>query len=322
MTRRTGAGRAQASNSPGWGPCCHSLRTSGPKASTLSRHDTCCCDRWVPDRAVTLVAAQLSGGSLLVGADDVVALVLMGVVILPVALALMTQASRHLSAPEIGLLALLETVLGPLWVWMVLGEQPRPAIILAGGAIRSSSSPFGSDTSVGGEPARAVDDATREGTWPTMRPGRQGRDLACRADSLLRDFAHLTGPKIELRQASLKLRGPTAEVLSAEIATIQAAFEAPPEIVSPKRSLRSTRSRRSRSAGSRGRRRRPCPSRGSPRRCPDRPARHDRPAGRARDDLIRPRPPNLARGRHASGGVPLRDAGGTERHGGRRTDAG
>lgn len=195
MTRRTGAGRAQASNSPGWGPCCHSLRTSGPKASTLSRHDTCCCDRWVPDRAVTLVAAQLSGGSLLVGADDVVALVLMGVVILPVALALMTQASRHLSAPEIGLLALLETVLGPLWVWMVLGEQPRPAIILAGGAIRSSSSPFGSDTSVGGEPARAVDDATREGTWPTMRPGRQGRDLACRADSLLRDFAHLTAPR-------------------------------------------------------------------------------------------------------------------------------
>ena len=85
--------------------------------------------------AVTMVAAQLSGGSLLLGADDVVALVLMGVVILPVALALMTQASRHLSAPEIGLLALLETMLGPLWVWMVLGEQPRPAIILAGGAI-------------------------------------------------------------------------------------------------------------------------------------------------------------------------------------------
>lgn len=85
--------------------------------------------------AVTLVGVQLTGGSLVVGAEDVVALVLMGVVILPAALALMTQASRYISAPEIGLLTLLETVLGPLWVWMVVGEQPRAAVILAGGAI-------------------------------------------------------------------------------------------------------------------------------------------------------------------------------------------
>ena len=84
---------------------------------------------------VTLVAVQLGGRSLSVGTDDVLALILMGVVILPAALALMTHAARQLSAPEIGLLALLETVLGPLWVWMVLGEQPQAQIMLAGGAI-------------------------------------------------------------------------------------------------------------------------------------------------------------------------------------------
>ena len=76
--------------------------------------------------AVTLVAAQLSGGSLLVDADDVVALVLMGIVILPVALALMTQASRHLSTPEISLLALLETVLGPSGCGWFSGSSHDP----------------------------------------------------------------------------------------------------------------------------------------------------------------------------------------------------
>jgi len=84
---------------------------------------------------VTLLSVQLTGGSLLVAADDVAVLILMGVVMLPVALALMTQASRHLPAPEIGLLALLETVLGPIWVWMVLGEQPRAFVVVAGVAI-------------------------------------------------------------------------------------------------------------------------------------------------------------------------------------------
>lgn len=38
----------------------------------------------------------------------------------------------RLSAAEIGLLSLLEVVLGPLWVWLALGEQPAGAIITGG----------------------------------------------------------------------------------------------------------------------------------------------------------------------------------------------
>ena len=40
----------------------------------------------------------------------------------------------QLSAAEIGLLSLLEIVLGPLWVWLALGEAPSGAVI-AGGAV-------------------------------------------------------------------------------------------------------------------------------------------------------------------------------------------
>lgn len=38
----------------------------------------------------------------------------------------------RLSAAEIGLLSLLEIVLGPLWVWLALGEEPAGAVITGG----------------------------------------------------------------------------------------------------------------------------------------------------------------------------------------------
>lgn len=61
-------------------------------------------------------------------------LVLMGCVQLGTGCLLATAASRHLSATELGLLALLEPIAGPLWVWLLLGENPGAAT-LTGGAI-------------------------------------------------------------------------------------------------------------------------------------------------------------------------------------------
>lgn len=61
-------------------------------------------------------------------------LLLLGLGILPVATALIMLGPRYLPAPEVSLLLLLETVLGPFWVWLVLGEEPSPWALL-GGAI-------------------------------------------------------------------------------------------------------------------------------------------------------------------------------------------
>jgi drug/metabolite transporter (DMT)-like permease len=36
----------------------------------------------------------------------------------------MTMATRYLTAREIGLFTLLETTLGPIWVWLGIGERP------------------------------------------------------------------------------------------------------------------------------------------------------------------------------------------------------
>lgn len=47
---------------------------------------------------------------------------------------LVSVVMPRLSAAEIGLLSLLEVVLGPLWVWLAWGEHPGPAA-LAGGTV-------------------------------------------------------------------------------------------------------------------------------------------------------------------------------------------
>jgi drug/metabolite transporter (DMT)-like permease len=65
---------------------------------------------------------------------DLTVLCIMGWVQLGTGCLLMTIATRHLSAAEVGLLALLETTFGPIWVWLGIGERPT-AIALVGGLI-------------------------------------------------------------------------------------------------------------------------------------------------------------------------------------------
>jgi drug/metabolite transporter (DMT)-like permease len=65
---------------------------------------------------------------------DLAILAVMGCVQLGAGCLLMVAASRALTATEIGLLALLEPILGPIWVWALLGEHPGP-LALAGGAV-------------------------------------------------------------------------------------------------------------------------------------------------------------------------------------------
>ncbi len=65
---------------------------------------------------------------------DLAVLVFMGCVQLGAGCLLMTAASRDLSATELGLLALLEPILGPIWVWVLMDEQPS-ALALTGAAV-------------------------------------------------------------------------------------------------------------------------------------------------------------------------------------------
>ncbi len=65
---------------------------------------------------------------------DLVVLGVMGCIQLGMGCILMTMAARYILASEIGLLSLLETILGPIWVWLGIGERPTD-LALAGGVI-------------------------------------------------------------------------------------------------------------------------------------------------------------------------------------------
>ncbi len=66
------------------------------------------------------------------GNGTVWAIVLTGAVILPVSFFSLSVASRYTHASNVSLIMLIETVLGPVWVWLGIGEAPTPGMILGG----------------------------------------------------------------------------------------------------------------------------------------------------------------------------------------------
>lgn len=62
--------------------------------------------------------------------NDIGVLIVFGVVQLGLGCVLVTIASRHLRAAEIGLIGLLETTTGPLWVWLGVGERPTDLALI------------------------------------------------------------------------------------------------------------------------------------------------------------------------------------------------
>lgn len=66
------------------------------------------------------------------------AMAITGGVVLPVSFFMLSLAARHTLAANVSLLMLLETVLGPLWVWIGVGERPTVAMLIGGAIVVSS----------------------------------------------------------------------------------------------------------------------------------------------------------------------------------------
>lgn len=82
--------------------------------------------------AAALCAPAVDMGG--VGASALGILVFLGGVIIPLSLSLFFRGLRYLPAAEVSLFSLIETVLGPLWAWIGVGEAPGvPALV--GGAV-------------------------------------------------------------------------------------------------------------------------------------------------------------------------------------------
>ena len=71
-------------------------------------------------------------------AHDLSLLGLMGVVQLAIGCILFVRATPHLTAAEISLIGLLESILAPLWVWWGVGERPSDLALIGGGIVIAS----------------------------------------------------------------------------------------------------------------------------------------------------------------------------------------
>jgi len=66
---------------------------------------------------------------------DLLIIPTMGIACVAIPFVLLTLAPRYITAPEVNLVFLLETILGPLWVWLVIHEQPSLETLIGGGVI-------------------------------------------------------------------------------------------------------------------------------------------------------------------------------------------
>jgi drug/metabolite transporter (DMT)-like permease len=101
---------------------------------TRWRHDVSMAPATCLSQAI-LVAAFLpfaSPGE--IGGDDVAWLAALGIGQIGLGFALLTVGARLIPAAQVGLITLLEVVLGPLWVWLALDERPS-TLTLIGGAV-------------------------------------------------------------------------------------------------------------------------------------------------------------------------------------------
>ena len=80
---------------------------------------------------IPLLFIQSFPYSLLINSDQLYFIILMGI-FLVIPLACMTIAPRYIPAYEVEIFFVLETILGPIWVWLVIYEQPTLKTIIGG----------------------------------------------------------------------------------------------------------------------------------------------------------------------------------------------
>lgn len=81
---------------------------------------------------ITAIIALPMATPMSLSTQSYVVLTIMGLIQMPLATALINNATRYLPSAEVALFYLVEAILGTLWVWWVLGENPPDATLYGG----------------------------------------------------------------------------------------------------------------------------------------------------------------------------------------------
>ena len=84
---------------------------------------------------IGLAAAQTIGVGMAVSVSDLTLILFMGGFTIGIGIAFVTWGTSYVPAAEVSLLVLLESVLGPIWVWLFVRESMTLAEIVGGGMV-------------------------------------------------------------------------------------------------------------------------------------------------------------------------------------------
>ena len=101
---------------------------------TRWRHDVSMAPATCLSQVILIAAFAPFASPSEIGGEDLLWLALLGIGQIGIGFALLTVGARLIPAAQVGLITLLEIVLGPLWVWLALDERPSN-LTLVGGAI-------------------------------------------------------------------------------------------------------------------------------------------------------------------------------------------
>ena len=101
---------------------------------TRARHDVSMAPATCLSQVILVVAFLPFATPGEISGEDVGWLAALGIGQIGLGFALLTVGARLIPAAQVGLITLLEVVLGPLWVWLALDERPS-TLTLVGGAI-------------------------------------------------------------------------------------------------------------------------------------------------------------------------------------------
>ena len=125
---------------------------------------------------MVVVAAPLGQRASQIGGADL-GLLFLGAGQMGPGLTFLTLGARLIPAAEVALITLLEVVLGPLWVWLAISEEPGTAT-LVGGLVVIAAVVFQTSPWTGGGRLRAGPLVERQSRNSPRRPrrARAGRD--------------------------------------------------------------------------------------------------------------------------------------------------
>ena len=86
-------------------------------------------------KLVVAIFALFFADKLTLENNDLIIVTIMCVVCIAIPFVCVTLAPRYITAPEVNLFFLLETIFGPFWVWLVIREQPSIETIVGGSII-------------------------------------------------------------------------------------------------------------------------------------------------------------------------------------------